>query len=286
MAKTKSASDIESTGVLAIPYQDTSMEIWDSKYRLKSKHGDAIDVTLDDTFKRVARALADLEEKSVREKWYNEFLWALRHGAIPAGRITSNAGAFEHKPATSTINCTVSGTIEDSMDDILGKVHEAGLTLKAGCGIGYDFSTLRPRGAFVSGAGAYTSGPLSFMDIYDKMCFTVSSAGGRRGAQMGTMDIRHPDVMEFIRAKREDGRLRQFNLSLLITEEFIEAVKNDGEWQLIFPVTAKEARQDGTDLNNDESIVWADWPSKEGLVEDDKGRVACKIYRTMPARNL
>ncbi len=141
MAKTKSASDIESTGVLAIPYQDTSMEIWDSKYRLKSKHGDAIDVTLDDTFKRVARALADLEEKSVREKWYNEFLWALRHGAIPAGRITSNAGAFEHKPATSTINCTVSGTIEDSMDDILGKVHEAGLTLKAGCGIGYDFST-------------------------------------------------------------------------------------------------------------------------------------------------
>ncbi|AMG31753.1 ribonucleoside-diphosphate reductase, adenosylcobalamin-dependent [Grimontia hollisae] len=286
MAKTKSASDIESTGVLAIPYQATSMEIWDSKYRLKSKHGDAIDETLDDTFKRVARALADLEEESVREKWYNEFLWALRHGAIPAGRITSNAGAFEHKPATSTINCTVSGTIEDSMDDILGKVHEAGLTLKAGCGIGYDFSTLRPRGAFVSGAGAYTSGPLSFMDIYDKMCFTVSSAGGRRGAQMGTMDIRHPDVMEFIRAKREDGRLRQFNLSLLITEEFIEAVKNDGEWQLIFPVTEKEARQDGTDLYNDDNIVWADWPSKEGLLEDDQGRVACKIYRTMPARNL
>ncbi|WP_028024137.1 adenosylcobalamin-dependent ribonucleoside-diphosphate reductase [Enterovibrio calviensis] len=286
MAKTKSASEIELTGVLAIPYQDTSMEIWDSKYRLKSKHGDAIDETLDDTFKRVARALADLEEKSVQDKWYQEFLWALRHGAIPAGRITSNAGAFEHKPATSTINCTVSGTIEDSMDDILGKVHEAGLTLKAGCGIGYDFSTLRPRGAFVSGAGAYTSGPLSFMDIYDKMCFTVSSAGGRRGAQMGTMDIRHPDVMEFIRAKRENGRLRQFNLSLLINEEFIEAVKNDGEWQLIFPVTEKEARQDKTDLNNDANIVWADWPSSEGFVEDELGRIACKIYRTMPARNL
>lgn len=286
MAKTKSASDIETTGVLSVPYQDTSMEIWDSKYRLKSKHGDAIDVTLDDTFKRVARALADLEEKSVQEKWYKEFLWALRHGAIPAGRITSNAGAFEHKPATSTINCTVSGTIQDSMDDILGKVHEAGLTLKAGCGIGYDFSTLRPRGAFVSGAGAYTSGPLSFMDIYDKMCFTVSSAGGRRGAQMGTMDIRHPDVTEFIRAKREDGRLRQFNLSLLITEEFIEAVKNDGEWKLIFPITAKEARQDKLDLYTDESIVWADWPNSDDLVEDEKGRVACKVYRTMPARNL
>ncbi|PSW21518.1 adenosylcobalamin-dependent ribonucleoside-diphosphate reductase [Photobacterium sanctipauli] len=284
MAKTPTAS--EDFQAIDIEYQSTSMEIWDSKYRLKSKHGDAIDVTLDDTFKRVARALADLEKDKVKEHWYGEFLWALRNGAIPAGRITSNAGAFEHKPATSTINCTVSGTIEDSMDDILGKVHEAGLTLKAGCGIGYDFSTLRPRGAFVSGAGAYTSGPLSFMDIYDKMCFTVSSAGGRRGAQMGTMDIRHPDIIDFIRAKREDGRLRQFNLSLLITEEFIEAVKNDQPWQLIFPITAKEAKQDKLDLENDESIVWADWPTKEDLVEDDKGRVACKVFRTMPARNL
>ncbi|PSU34837.1 adenosylcobalamin-dependent ribonucleoside-diphosphate reductase [Photobacterium lutimaris] len=284
MAKSPTASEVSQA--VDIEYQSTSMEIWDSKYRLKSKHGEAIDVTLDDTFKRVARALADLEKDDARDHWYNEFLWALRNGAIPAGRITSNAGAFEHKPATSTINCTVSGTIEDSMDDILGKVHEAGLTLKAGCGIGYDFSTLRPRGAFVSGAGAYTSGPLSFMDIYDKMCFTVSSAGGRRGAQMGTMDIRHPDVIEFIRAKREDGRLRQFNLSLLINEEFIEAVKNDAPWQLIFPITAKEAKQDKLDLDNDDSIVWADWPSKENLVEDAEGRVACKIYRTLPARNL
>lgn len=284
MAKTPTASTVSQA--MDIAYQSTSMEIWDSKYRLKSKHGDAIDVTLDDTFKRVARALADLEENKVKEHWYNEFLWALRNGAIPAGRITSNAGAFEHKPATSTINCTVSGTIEDSMDDILNKVHEAGLTLKAGCGIGYDFSTLRPRGAFVSGAGAYTSGPLSFMDIYDKMCFTVSSAGGRRGAQMGTMDIRHPDIIDFIRAKREDGRLRQFNLSLLITEDFIQAVKNDQDWQLIFPVTAKEAKQDKLDLHNDENIVSADWPTKENLVEDEEGRVACKVYRTMPARNL
>ncbi|MGR5065211.1 adenosylcobalamin-dependent ribonucleoside-diphosphate reductase [Photobacterium sp. DNB22_13_2] len=284
MAKSPTASEVSQA--VDIEYQSTSMEIWDTKYRLKSKHGEAIDVTLDDTFKRVARALADLEKDDAKDHWYNEFLWALRNGAIPAGRITSNAGAFEHKPATSTINCTVSGTIEDSMDDILGKVHEAGLTLKAGCGIGYDFSTLRPRGAFVSGAGAYTSGPLSFMDIYDKMCFTVSSAGGRRGAQMGTMDIRHPDVIEFIRAKREDGRLRQFNLSLLINEDFIEAVKNDAPWQLIFPITAKEAKQDKLDLENDDTILWADWPSKENLVEDAEGRVACKIYRTLPARNL
>jgi ribonucleoside-diphosphate reductase alpha chain len=118
---------------------------------------------------------AEPTRRKASKYWYERFLWALRRGAIPAGRITSNAGALEHKPATSTINCTVSGTITDSMDDILDKVHEAGLTLKAGCGIGYEFSTLRPRGAFVAGAGAYTSGPMSFMDIYDKMCFTVSS---------------------------------------------------------------------------------------------------------------
>src|SRR5665213_2105628 len=172
-----------------ISFQEASFDIWDKKYRLTAKDGSPIDNSMDDTYKRVARALADVEREELREHWYESFLWALRHGAIPAGRVTSNAGALEHKPATSTINCTVSGTIRDSMDDILQKVHEAGLTLKAGCGIGYEFSTLRPRGAYVSGAGAYTSGPLSFMDIYDKMCFTVSSAGGRRGAQMGTFDV-------------------------------------------------------------------------------------------------
>src|SRR5450830_1366232 len=199
-----------------IPMQPVSLDIWDKKYRLKSKQGENIDSSMDDSYSRVARALADVEVEEKRAEWHEKFLWALRRGAIPAGRITSNAGALEHKPATSTINCTVSGVIEDSMDNILGKVHEAGLTLKAGCGIGYEFSTLRPKGAFVAGAGAYTSGPLSFMDIYDKMCFTVSSAGGRRGAQMATFDISHPDVTDFIKAKREAGRLRQFNLSCLI----------------------------------------------------------------------
>ncbi|MFM5190986.1 adenosylcobalamin-dependent ribonucleoside-diphosphate reductase [Aeromonas taiwanensis] len=281
----KSTPVLESDTVARqIPLQETSLEIWDSKYRLKSKDGAPIDGSIDETYQRVARALAAQEREP--EAWYAPFLWALRNGAIPAGRITSNAGAFEHKPATSTINCTVSGTIEDSMDDILGKVHEAGLTLKAGCGIGYDFSTLRPRGAFVSGAGAYTSGPLSFMDIYDKMCFTVSSAGGRRGAQMGTMDIRHPDVIEFIQAKREDGRLRQFNLSLLITEEFVKAVKVDAPWQLIFPYTAKEVEQDGIALDDPLQVIWADWPNKEGVVINELGQVACKVYKTLPARKL
>ncbi|EPC3542769.1 adenosylcobalamin-dependent ribonucleoside-diphosphate reductase [Aeromonas hydrophila] len=283
MAKSNPVQESGSASRL-IPLQDTSFEIWDSKYRLKSKDGVPIDGTIDETYQRVARALAGQESQP--DVWYEPFLWALRNGAIPAGRITSNAGAFEHKPATSTINCTVSGTIEDSMDDILGKVHEAGLTLKAGCGIGYDFSTLRPRGAFVSGAGAYTSGPLSFMDIYDKMCFTVSSAGGRRGAQMGTMDIRHPDVVEFIQAKREDGRLRQFNLSLLITEEFVKAVKEDAPWQLIFPYTAREVEQDGIALDDPAQVFWADWPNREGVVFNELGQVACKVYKTLPARKL
>jgi ribonucleoside-diphosphate reductase alpha chain len=227
-----------------VPIQPVSIDIWDKKYRLKSKQGEFVDQTMDDTYSRVAKALAEVEAPEKRDYWHEKFLYALRRGAIPAGRITSNAGALEHKPATSTINCTVSGVVEDSMDGILDKVHEAGLTLKAGCGIGYEFSTLRPKGAFVAGAGAYTSGPLSFMDIYDKMCFTVSSAGGRRGAQMATFDISHPDVTDFIKAKREAGRLRQFNLSCLITKDFMEAVKADAEWKLAFPVTPKEVTLD------------------------------------------
>jgi len=269
----------------AIPFQEASLDIWDKKYRLKSKIGESIDHSIDDTYKRVARSMANVEQgKENREKWYEQFLWALRRGAIPAGRITSNAGAEEHKPATSTINCTVSGIIQDSMNGILDKVHEAGLTLKAGCGIGYEFSTLRPKGAYVSGAGAYTSGPLSFMDIYDKMCFTVSSAGGRRGAQMATFEVGHPDVMEFIRAKREDGRLRQFNCSLLITDEFMEAVQNDSDWPVAFPINAQEAGE--LDLDDPAAVLWREWPAKEEYVTREDGLVACRIFKTMPARRM
>ena len=717
---------IQPKDVGSIPYQEASYDIWDKKYRLIAKDGSPIDRTMDDTYKRVARALADVESAEVRERWYESFLWALRHGAIPAGRVTSNAGALEHKPATSTINCTVSGTIRDSMDDILKKVHEAGLTLKAGCvapgtwvrterglvtadqavaerhreilcydrdqhrfemrpilrhltthvpqqenvritsngatlttsarhpvlvhrdgdflyvradeirltdalvhhsfswsaaagrrrdawlagahlgdgsahakalsdkptrsawarhagalarrlvfkiraaerevacrhaelfagfaglgaevtaatschgtapwdhavsscdagraalpidgrigrkratlrvpswiasaperhflpflaglidtdgcicadrgsasiamqssrlaaelqsllalfgvdagiairkprvpayldaavgdldgatleirdsqflaavgqfmvdrhkrdrifrhasvsgqydeyqmppalraalereggglsdgekqqlgfhqghpqrervsrvwldrwaerfpslkalielarrlrpvsrvergvsmsetffdftvekhnnylagnnglvvihncGIGYEFSTLRPRGAYVSGAGAYTSGPLSFMDIFDKMCFTVSSAGGRRGAQMGTFDIGHPDVLEFIRAKRENGRLRQFNLSLLVSDEFMQAVKGDSEWKLAFPLAQNEYQSDHPDLDDAAKFVWREWPDTAGYVVNEEGLVACKVYKTLPARRV
>jgi ribonucleoside-diphosphate reductase alpha chain len=273
------------TDIQAVPFQEASLDIWDKKYRLKSKIGECIDANIDDTYKRVARAISKVEKtRELREQWYESFLWALRRGAIPAGRITSNAGAREHKPATSTINCTVSGTIQDSMNGILDKVHEAGLTLKAGCGIGYEFSTLRPKGAYVSGAGAYTSGPLSFMDIYDKMCFTVSSAGGRRGAQMATFDIGHPDAMEFIRAKREDGRLRQFNCSLLITDEFIQAVADGRDWALAFPITPQEATE--LDIDDPEQVLWREWPLVDEYVTREDGLVACKVYKKVPARRM
>ena len=282
----KSAVHLDAHTGTDIEFQAASLDIWDAKYRLADKNGAKIDETIDDTYKRVAGAIASVEVESKREQYFEEFLWALRGGAIPAGRIVSNAGARDHKPATSTINCTVSGTVGDSMDNILNKVHEAGLTLKAGCGIGYEFSTLRPKGAYVTGAGAYTSGPLSFMDIYDKMCFTVSSAGGRRGAQMGTFDIGHPDIMEFVRAKREDGRLRQFNLSLLVTDEFMQAVISEDDWKLAFPVTQREVEQDDLDIEDETQFVWRDWPEAGNYVTSKQGLVACKIYKTLAARRV
>src|SRR5690606_35640807 len=200
----------------------------------------------------------------------------------------SNAGAEKYKPATSLINCTVSQIVKDSMFGILDSTLQAGLTLKAGCGIGYEFSTLRPKGAFVSGAGAYTSGPLTFMDIFDKMCFTVSSAGGRRGAQMATFAVWHPDVEDFIKAKREDGRLRQFNCSLLIDDEFMEAVKQGKEYQLVFPVRKEDLDRN---LVKGELVkkarFWEVSYCKEmGYVVDEDDMILCEVYKTVKAGDL
>jgi ribonucleoside-diphosphate reductase alpha chain len=271
-------------GSVDIDFQGASLDIWDQKYRLKDGQGKPVDMDVNGTYSRVARTLAEVEDEPLRPEWEQRFLWALQRGAIPAGRIISNAGAQAYKPSTSTINCTVSGIVPDSMEGILQRNLEAGLTLKAGCGIGYEFSTLRPRGAYVSGAGAYTSGPLSFMDIYDKMCFTVSSAGGRRGAQMATFDVSHPDVFDFVRAKREDGRLRQFNLSLLITRDFLQAVRDDTEWPLSFPLQPNEWETRGAGEERD--VVWRDFPRTEGYVSNDQGQVACRVYRRIRARKL
>ena len=270
-----------------IPLQPASEDIWERKYQLKNNKGEAVDLCVEGTLTRIARALSEIEQTPDKQQhWYERFLWALKHGAIPAGRIISNAGAQNYKPSTSTINCTVSGKIHDSMDDILQKVHEAGMTLKSGAGIGYEFSTLRPNSAYVSGSGAVTSGPLSFMDIYDKVCFTVSSAGGRRGAQMATFDVGHPDVLDFIRAKREDGRLRQFNLSLLITKEFMEAVKHDAPWPLAFPVTKEEVETHSIDIADPDQVIWRDWPITNDYIVNEAGKVACRIYRTIDAAKL
>jgi ribonucleoside-diphosphate reductase alpha chain len=269
-----------------VDLQPTSCDIWDTKYRLKQSDGRVIDNTIQDTLERVAKALSDVEAPDDRAHWFDEFVWALTNGAIPAGRILSNAGAQQFKPATSTINCTVSGLIEDSMESILGKLHEAGMTLKGGSGIGYEFSTLRPRGAYVSGADAQTSGPLSFMDIYDSMCRTISSAGGRRGAQMCTFDVGHPDVIEFIQAKKEDGRLRQFNFSLLITRAFIDAVKQDAPWPLAFPLSEEEITLENINLDDTDLVLWRDWPITSGYRQNAAGQVACRIYNTIPARRL
>ena len=272
--------------------QLASQDIWRSKYQLKTSSGTPVDHSVIDTFERVAEAIANVETTPAKQKKYREeFLWALMNGAIPAGRIISNAGADEQKPTASTINCTVSATIEDSMQGIVGEaVSKASLTLKAGCGIGYDFSTIRPDGGFVAGAGATTSGPLPFMDIFDTMCKTVSSSGGRRGAQMGTIDCQHPDIMEFIKAKREDARLRQFNLSILITDPFMEAVKADADWQLVFPTNKNEINLLGLNYepdNNTDEVIWREWPlTMDGYIVNHAGETACKVYKTIRAKNL
>lgn len=263
-----------------IDLQSASQDIYESKYQLKDQKGNPVDKDVDGTYTRVAKALSDVEKPELRTIWNDKFLWALRNGAIPAGRITSNAGAGFYKPATSLVNCVVDDFIFDNMESILDSVKRGGLTLKAGCGIGYDFSTLRPKGAYVAGAGASTSGPLTFMDIFDAMCKTVSSAGGRRGAQMATFDIAHPDIKDFVTAKREDGRLRQFNMSVLITDEFMKAVENDQEWKLAFPANKQEIKDD------DFEKVYRKWPITEGYKTNDKNEVACRVYKIISAREL
>lgn len=259
--------------------QPASLDIWDTKYRLKTNKGEIVDKKVKDTLKRVAKFLSRREKE--KDKHEKDFLWALENGAIPAGRIISNAGSGEHKPSVSMINCTVSGIVEDSINGIFNANKDAAVTLSAGCGIGYEFSTIRPNGAMVSGAGATTTGALPFMDVFDKMCFTISSSGGRRGAQMATFDIEHPDVLNFIKAKREDGKFRQFNLSLLITDKFINAVKNDEEWVFSFPVTKKE-------FSEENEYIWREFSgNKDNYIIDEKtGKVACNKYSTIKAVEL
>ena len=207
-----------------------SQQVWDMKYRLKAAEGAPVDKTIEDTWRRVAKALAAIEADP--GAWEPRFYEALENFRfLPAGRIIAGAGSERH---VTLFNCFVMGTIEDDMTSIFENLKEAALTMQQGGGIGYDFSTLRPRGAPVAGVGADASGPLSFMDVWDAMCRTIVSAGYRRGAMMATMRCDHPDVEAFIAAKQDPGRLRMFNLSVLVTDAFMTAVKEDAPWELSF----------------------------------------------------
>ncbi|EWY37024.1 ribonucleotide reductase [Skermanella stibiiresistens SB22] len=207
-----------------------SQQIWDMKYRLKLLDGQPVDKTIGDTWTRVARALAEPENDP--ESWTSRFAGALAdHQFLPAGRILAGAGTGR---TVTLFNCFVMGTIPDDMGGIFASLREAALTMQQGGGIGYDFSTLRPKGAPVLGVGADASGPLSFMDVWDAMCRTIMSAGHRRGAMMATLRCDHPDIESFIEAKREAGRLRMFNLSVLVTDAFMAAVRQDDAWSLTF----------------------------------------------------
>lgn len=209
-----------------------SEEIWDIKYRLKTPDGEPIDLTLQDTWRRVAGAVAQAEPSMLKERWSEAFYDAMSDFSfLPAGRILSGAGANRR---ITLFNCFVMGTIDDDMASIFQNVKEAALTMQMGGGIGHDFSTLRPKGAAVRGVGADASGPLSFMDIWDAMCGTILSAGSRRGAMMGTLRCDHPDIEAFIEAKSDPERLRMFNLSVLVTDAFVSAIRADDSWNLIF----------------------------------------------------
>ena len=205
-------------------------QIWDMKYRFKQADGTPVDASIEDTWRRIAKDLAKVE--ATPEAWEGKFYEALEDFKyLPAGRITAGAGTAR---SVTLFNCFVMGTIPDDMGGIFEMLKEAALTMQQGGGIGYDFSTIRPKGADVKGVAADASGPLSFMDVWDAMCRTIMSAGSRRGAMMATMRCDHPDIFDFITAKSDAARLRMFNVSVLVTDAFMEAVKSDGSWDLVF----------------------------------------------------
>ena len=207
-----------------------SQQIWDMKYRFKEADGTPCDRTVEDSWRRVAKALAACESEP--DQWAGRFYEALSDFRfLPAGRILAGAGTERQ---VTLFNCFVMGNIPDTMGGIFDQLKEAALTMQQGGGIGYDFSSLRPKGAPVKGVGADASGPLSFMDVWDSMCRTIMSAGSRRGAMMATLRCDHPDIEAFIEAKREPGRLRMFNLSVLVSDAFMDAVKENASWELTF----------------------------------------------------
>lgn len=245
-----------------------SREVWNWKYRLADD--EARDATVRDTWRRVARALASVEPEH-SEQWESAFLEALEDFRfLPGGRILAGAGS---RRDVTLFNCFVMGTIEDSMEGIFSALKEAALTLQQGGGIGYDFSTLRPSGMPARRCGGVASGPVSFMRIWDSMCATLLSAGARRGAMMATLRCDHPDIEIFIGAKHALGELRNFNLSVLITDDFMDALEHDRDWPLVFPAPPRETPADTG------PIVFRRWSHTDSPVP-------CRIVRVIKARAL
>ena len=240
--------------------------IWDVKYR--HREGEAVrDTTVAETWRRVAHALSTVEPQD-REAWQSRFYEALQgFKFLPGGRIQAGAGTA-HK--VTLFNCFVMGTIGDSMDGIFDALKEGALTMQQGGGVGYDFSTLRPRGTRAYSVGSVASGPVSFMRIWDSMCATILSTGARRGAMMGTLRCDHPDIEEFIAVKRDKTQLRHFNISVLVSDEFMAAVRDDQAWPLLFPVEKHAAAGE---------VLMRPWPGHAGPVP-------CEVHRRVRARAL
>ena len=260
-------------------HPEATIWFWADKYRIDDEK------VPEESLDRVAQALASVEREP--DKHRDDFVWGMNHGVIPAGRIMANAGALQKRPGSSLINCTVSGTIADAMttesrEGILDRLRDAGLTLKAGCGIGYDFTTLRPAGEPVGGSQSTTSGPIPYVESYDKVCATIRAAGERRGAQMLTFDVRHPDIEDMIDAKSQPGMLRNFNVSVLIGDDFIDAVRRGDQWPLVFPWRPSTAG-----VKPPQDLVWQRWPYiEEPYLVNDRGETGCRVYRTVDAREL
>ena len=244
---------------------DISRHVWETKYRYA--HGQRREHTITDSWHRIACALAAVEPDE-REAWETHFFDVLQDFKfLPGGRIQAGAGTTRN---VTLFNCFVMGTLEDSIPGIFGALEEGAVTMQQGGGIGYDFSTLRPRGTRARAAGNIASGPISFMQVWDAMCGTILSTGARRGAMMATLRCDHPDIEEFVAAKQQAGQLRRFNLSVQVTDAFMTAVRGDSEWPLVFPAAA---------FDGDGETTWRNWPGAVGAVR-------CRVVRRVRAREL
>lgn len=244
--------------------------IWDIKYRYRL-HDQIIDHSIEQTWQRVAYFIARAEKTaSLQKTWQQQFYNILEDFYfLPGGRILAGAGTAHH---VTLCNCFVMGAVPDNLPGIFKSLTEGALTLQQGGGVGYDFSTLRPNGLQTHHNGAIASGPVSFMRIWDSMCSTIQSTGVRRGAMMGILRCDHPDILEFIHAKEDPSQLRHFNVSVLITDEFMQAVDEDLEWPLVFPASRK-------DKKNKEMMIQRRWSGQENKID-------CRVYHHIKARQL